>query len=174
MKMIIQKPAEGEYPAYAVAYIKLTPDDGLVLKHLQDNLASTPAFIASFPPEKLTTRLAEGEWTIKEILGHIMDTERIFAYRALRLARHDPAELAGFNQDDYVPYSRANERAIEEILDEYVAVRRASLALFNSLDEEAFARKGIVNKNNLSVRAAVFLTLGHELHHLNSIRENYL
>lgn len=172
--MIIQKPNEGEYPAYAVAYINLVPDDGLVLKHLQANLETTPAFIASFPLEKLTCRLAEGEWTIKEILGHIIDTERIFCYRALRLARHDATELAGFNQNDYVPYARANDRAIEEILDEYVAVRRASLALFNSLDEEAFIRSGLVNKNNLSVRAAVFLTLGHELHHLNSIRENYL
>lgn len=172
--MIVQKPAEGEYPAYAITYINLVPDDGLVLKHLQANVELLPAFIASLPPEKLACRLAEGEWTIKEILGHLIDTERIFSYRALRLARNDPAELAGFNQDDYVPYARANERAIEEILEEYVAVRRASLALFNSLDEEAFTRNGLVDKKNVSVRAVPSMILGHEIHHLNSIRENYL
>jgi len=169
----IQKPNEGEYAPYAIQYIKLVPEDGLVLQHLQENLKSTKAFILSFPPERLTYRWAKGEWTVQEILVHIMDTERIFCYRALRIARNDPTALPGFEQDDYVPFSRANERKIEDILEEYEAIRRATLTFFNSLEEEALTRAGVVNGNRLSVRAAASMIAGHELHHLNSIRENY-
>jgi len=169
----IQKPNAGEYAPYAIMYINLVPDDDQVLKHLQDNLKSTPDFMLSFPPEKLAQPWAEGEWTIKEILVHIIDTERIFCYRALRFARNDPTALAGFEQDEYVPYSGANERNIESILAEYAAVRRATLAFFNSLDEEALTRAGTVGGNRVSVRAAAWMIAGHEIHHLNSIRENY-
>ena len=100
----IQKPAEGEYAPYAIMYIDLVPPDGLVISHLQENLISTPEFIRSFPAEKLATPWKPGEWSIQEILLHILDTERIFSYRALRFARNDATELAGFEQDTYVPY----------------------------------------------------------------------
>jgi hypothetical protein len=97
----IEKPCEGEYAPYTIMYIGLLPDDGLVLKHLQDNLQTTKNFILSLPAERLTYRYAEGKWTIKEILVHISDDERIYAYRALRFARNDKTELPGFEQDDY-------------------------------------------------------------------------
>jgi len=169
----IQKPIEGEYTPYAITYIDLVPPDGLVLKHLQDNLLSAQAFIQSFPPEKLVLPWQAGEWTIQEILVHILDTERIFCYRALRFARNDPTGLAGFEQDDYVPYSGANQRSRLAILEEYAAVRQATLAFFNSLDEDALARAGLVGGNRVSVRALAWMIAGHEVHHINSIRENY-
>src|SRR6266496_1718669 len=102
----IQKPKEGEYSPYAIMYIKLLPDDGLIIKHLKGNFKTTKDFILSIPKEKLQYRYAEKKWTIKEILLHIMDDERIYAYRALRIARNDKTELPGFEQDDYVPYTK--------------------------------------------------------------------
>jgi uncharacterized damage-inducible protein DinB len=170
----IPKPEEGEYAPYAIMYIGLLPDDGLVLKHLQDNLKVVKDFILTFPEERLAYRWAEGEWTIKEILGHIIDDERIYCYRALRFARNDTTELPGFEQDDYVTYSGANERTLEDILEEYTAVRHATVTFFNSLQAEALTRAGVANGQLMSVRAAAYHIAGHELHHLNSIRENYL
>ncbi len=170
----IPKPQPGEYAPYTILYIDLVPDDGQVLKHLRDNLAATLAFIRSFPPEKLATPHQPGEWTIQEILVHLSDSERIFAYRALRIARQDATPLSGFEQDDYVPASRANTRGIASILEEYAAVRSATLTLFESFDEEVFARTGTASENRVSIRALAYIIAGHEQHHINSIRENYL
>lgn len=169
----IPKPEAGEYAPYAIMYIGLLPGDDQVVKHLQDNLNTMIEFIRSFPAEKLTYRWAEGEWTIKEILGHIIDDERIYCYRALRFARNDPTELPGFEQDDYVRSSGANERALEEILSEYTAVRQATITFFNSLEDKALLRAGVANGHLMSVRAAAYHIAGHELHHLHSIRQNY-
>ena len=171
---LIPKPEEGEYAPYTMMYIGLLPDDGRVLDHMQGNLENTIAFIRSFPTEKLTYRITIGEWTIKEILVHIIDDERIYCYRALRFARNDQNELPGFEQDDYVPYSRANERDLDEILAEFRVVRAGTLALFNSLDDDALMRQGIGSGHVMSVRAAAYHIAGHELHHVNSIKENYL
>lgn len=170
----IQKPAAGEYAPYAVVYIDLVPDDGLVLQHLFDNMQAFKNLVGAQSEEKLTTRCAEGEWTIKEILGHIIDTERIFNYRALRFARNDATPLPGFEQDDYVASSGANTRSIEDLLNEFIAVRMATIALFNSFDEETLRRSGISNGHNISVRSALYQIAGHELHHVASIKENYL
>jgi hypothetical protein len=170
----ISKPEEGEYAPYAIMYIDLLPDDGLVLQHLVDNLHSTKDLILAQPEERLTYRFAEGEWTIKEILVHVIDAERIFSYRALRFARNDTTALPGFEQDAYVPYSLANERSIEDILEEFTAVRMATIALFTSFTEEAFTRFGPCSTYNLSVRAAAYIIAGHELHHIGSIKQNYL
>ncbi|MCB8978785.1 MAG: DinB family protein [Ardenticatenaceae bacterium] len=171
---VIQKPNEGEYAPYAIIYIDQVPDDGLVVNHLQDNLKAVQTLVLSLPPEKLTSRWADGEWTIKEILVHIMDTERIFCYRALRFARNDDTELPGFEQDDYVPYTQANKRKIADILEEYSAVRQATITFFNSFVEETLTRAGIVSGQRVSVRALASMIAGHELHHLDSIKENYL
>ena len=170
----IQRPAEGEYVPYAIMYIDLVPGDGLVLQHLLSDLQMVKDLIGAQPAEKLVTRCAEGEWTIKEILVHVIDTERIFAYRALRFARNDSTELAGFEQDPYAVASGANERPIEDILEELTAVRMATIALFKNLDDEAMTRSGISSGHKLSVRAALYILAGHELHHVNSIRGNYL
>jgi len=171
---LIPKPIVGEYAPYTIMYINLLPDDDLILKHLRDNLENTVRFIRLLPEGKLTTRHAEGEWTIKEILVHVVDDERIYCYRALRFARNDTTELPGFEQDEYVPYSGANHREIEAIIEEFISVRRATITFFESLDEEALIRKGIGSGNIMSVRAAAYHIAGHELHHINSIKENYL
>src|SRR6476659_3590194 len=128
----IEKPKDGEFPPYANMYLQLLPDDGLLLKHLKNNFIATKELILSLPEEKLNYRYAENKWTIKEILVHIIDDERIYAYRALRFARNDKTELPGFEQDDYVPYSGANERSIQDILHELETVRNATLSLLDS------------------------------------------
>ena len=170
---LIPKPKPGEYAPYTVMYIDLLPNDGLILQYLQDNLDNTIRFVGSLAEDKLSYRHAEGEWTIKEILVHIIDDERIYCYRALRFARNDTTELPGFEQDEYVPYSAANDREIEAIIEEFASVRKATISFFKSLDEEALKRKGIGSGNIMSVRAAAYHIAGHELHHINSIKENY-
>lgn len=172
--MKIEKPEEGEYAPYAIRYIGLLPDDGLVLQHLADNLKATTEFILSLPAEKLTSRYAEGKWTIKEILVHLSDDERIYAYRALRFARQDKTELPGFEQDDYARHSGANERDIKDILREFAAVRKATISLFERMSREALVRTGVADGKVMSVRAAAYHIAGHELRHLNIIRERYL
>jgi len=171
---LIEKPQPGEYAPYAIMYIGLLPDDRLVLKYLKDNLKTAKIFILSLPKEKLTHRYAEGKWTIKEVLVHVIDDERIYAYRALRFARNDQTELPGFEQDDYARHSNANERSIKSILQEYTAVRNATIALFNGLDESAFTRTGVANNHLVSVRALAYHIAGHDMHHINIIKQRYL
>ena len=170
----ITRPAAGEYAPYVEQYLKLVPPDTSILDHLKKQAESTREFILSLPPERLTYRYAKGKWTIKEILIHVIDTERVFAYRALRFARNDQQNLAGFEQDDYVAASGVNERDVNSILDEYTSMRAATLSLFESLPEESLVRAGKANGSTLSVRAAVWDIAGHELHHLNIIKERYL
>jgi hypothetical protein len=126
------------------------------------------------PEEKLSYRYAEGKWTIKEIMAHLIDDERIYAYRALRFARNDQTELPGFDQDDYAIESAANERSLDDLLEEFAAVRRSTIALFNSFDERVWTRSGVASGNVMSVRAAAYHIAGHELRHLNIIKERYL
>ena len=171
---IIPKPEPGEFPPYAIMYIKLLPDDGLLLQHLKDNLVATKNLILSLPPERLAYRYANDKWTIKEILVHIIDDERIYAYRAMCFARNEKKELPGFEQDDYARFSGANEREISSILEEYEAVRNSTIALLNGLPEEAFLRAGTANNNRVTVRALANHIAGHELHHINIIKEKYL
>jgi uncharacterized damage-inducible protein DinB len=170
----IEKPAAGEFPQYAAMYIDLLPDDGLILKHLEENYKATKKLVLSLSAEKLLYRYAENKWTIKEVLVHIIDDERIYAYRAMCFARGEKTPLPGFEQDDYALNSGANERDIDNILQEYEAVRRSTIALFNGLPDSAFAKTGIANNNIDSVRALVYHLAGHELHHINLIKSRYL
>jgi hypothetical protein len=170
----VLKPAEGEYIPYTGAYIDLLPNDGLVLVHLRENMQRAKDLFLAQTEEKLATPCAPGEWTMKEILCHVTDTERIFAYRALRIARNDPTPLPAFEQDPYVQSSGANARSLADLLEEFTAVRLATLALFNSFDDEVWQRSGTVSGHALTVRAAVYIIAGHELHHIKSIKQNYL
>lgn len=171
---LIEKPKKGEYPPYAKMYIKLVPGDGMILQHLKNNFRAIKNFILSLPAQKLIYKYAEGKWTIKEMLVHIIDDERIYAYRAMCFARNEKTKLPGFEQDAYAFYSNANERAIKNILEEYEAVRNATITLFNGLTDEALLRKGIANKKKATVRAMAYHIAGHELHHINVIQEKYL
>jgi uncharacterized damage-inducible protein DinB len=150
------------------------PDDGQILKHLEHNLSSTRSFIESIPRDRLLLRYAEGKWTIKEILGHLIDDERIYSYRALRFARNDSTELPGFDQERYAEYSDANNREINDLLDEFTLVRQSTIALFKSLDDAAFMRSGVADGKRVTVRALSYHIAGHELRHMNIIRERYL
>lgn len=173
---LIPKPGKSEYPEYTEMYMKLVAGDGLILKHLADNFRTAKEFIYKLPPKKLLYRYAEDKWTIKEILVHIVDDERIFAYRALCFARNEKRSMPGFEQDDYARYSGANERDLDNILEEYEAVRRATIALFDGLPEESLLRKGTGSTtfHSATVRALAYHIAGHELRHLNIIKERYL
>jgi uncharacterized damage-inducible protein DinB len=170
---LIKKPTDVEYAPYAKRYIGLLPDDGLVLEHLRENLKMTCRFLSLLGEEKLLYRYAPDKWTIKEIVLHIADDERIYTYRALRFARNDRTELPGFDQDSYALYSDANQRTLDDLLGELATVRAATLSFFNSLSDEALARVGIADGNVMSVRAIAYHIAGHELRHINIIRERY-
>lgn len=174
MTRLIAKPAADEFAPYAIQYIGLLPDDGKVLQHLDTNFEIVKTFVSDLSPEKLLYRYAEGKWTIKEILVHIVDDERIYAYRALRFARGDSTELPGFEQDDFALRSKANERPLEQIFAEYAAVRRSTIEMFAGFPDEGFDRRGRADGNVMSVRAAAYHIAGHELRHLNIIKEKYL
>ena len=169
----IAKPAAGEFPAYAAMYIDLLPDDGRVLAHLEEQASLVGAFFRALPADRLGYRYAPGKWTPKEVLLHIVDDERIYAYRALRFARGDETELPGFDQDPYVTASGADARPLESLLAEHAAVRASTLSLFAGLPEAAWTRSGIANGARVTVRALVWHMAGHELHHLGVLRERY-
>lgn len=169
----IQKPVPGEYAPYTIAYMDTVPNDGLLFQHLEESGAVIADYLRSLPQDKLTTPHAADEWTVQEVLSHVIDTERIFAYRALRIARKDYTDLPGFEQADYVPYSGANSRGLDDMLEEFSTVRAATLTLLNSFNDAAWERVGSASKNPLSVRAAAYIIAGHALYHLSSIKENY-
>jgi uncharacterized damage-inducible protein DinB len=172
----IFKPQSGEYPEYAEIYMSLLPDDGRILEHLKENFQMVKEFIYSLPPEKLFYRYAADKWSIKEILVHIVDDERIYAYRALRFARNEQQNLIGFDQDEYAKYSQADARDLDNIFVEYEAVRNSTIALFNGLPEDSLTRMGhgTATANDATVRALAYHIAGHELRHMNIIRERYL
>ncbi len=155
-------------------------NDDNILQHLHDNFFKIKALIYSLPEEKLLYRYAKNKWTIKEILVHLIDDERIFAYRALRYARNDNTPLHGFEENAYAKYSGANDRGLDSIFEEYWAVRQSTILLFENLPEEAFLRKGSgidldgKVKNERTVRALVYHLAGHELRHIKIIKERYL
>lgn len=173
MTHIIPKPEPGEYAPYTVMYFDVIPDDGLVLDHLRDQVTALRELVAGVDDRALSTPHAPGEWTIKQILLHIIDDERIYAYRALRIARGDQTDLPGFEQDDYIEPSQANTRSIDSLLHEFETVRHATLSLFENLPEDALVSSGVANGHRMSVRAAAYHIAGHAMHHIVSIRENY-
>jgi uncharacterized damage-inducible protein DinB len=170
----IPKPSPDEHVAYVLQYIDLVPDDGLVLEHLRANLEASSALLRSLPDDLLVYRYAEGKWTIKEIVQHLSDDERIYAYRALRFARGDRTELPGFDQDAYTPETRANRRTLDDLLEEFASVRAATLSLYAGLDDDVLVRAGVASGNVMSVRAIAYHIAGHELRHMNIVRNRYL
>jgi hypothetical protein len=176
----IHRPKEEEYPIYSQHYFDLIKTDTDILQELHDNFFKLKELIYSLSEEKLTYRYAESKWTIKEILVHNIDDERIFVYRALRYARNDKTPLHGFEENDYAVYSKANERSLDNIFEEYWSVRLSTLLLFQNLPEESFLRSGSgidtdgEVKNERSVRALIYHIAGHELRHIKIIKERYL
>lgn len=170
------KPSEitqSEYFAYYKPYIDLVGDIQLI-QALEKGLMNTKEFFASIPQEKELHQYEEGKWTPKEILLHIIDTERVFCYRAMYFARDEGSTLGGFDENVFGANCEANGRALEDLINEYIAVRTASIRLFESFSDAALKRGGKANNNVLSVRAAGFIICGHEIHHIKVIEERYL
>jgi uncharacterized damage-inducible protein DinB len=169
----IYKPSETVAPFYQ-RYIDNVPDDGNLLIHLEDIFSETEEMISPLSEEKMNYRYAPGKWTIKDMLVHLSDCERIFVYRALRFSRGDETPLPGFEESSFAEFAAANEREKEDILREYSLVRESSIAFIESLSDEALNRKGTANGCSVSVRMLANLIYGHHKHHLNILRERYL
>jgi DinB superfamily len=170
--MKLAKPEAGEYAPYYEKYIALVPGND-VTGALEAQRVQTMQLFAGRSERDGNFRYAADKWTVKEVLGHLSDSERIFTYRALRIARDDKTPMEGFEQDDYVHSGGFNERPLASLVEEFAYVRSASLALFRSLSPDAWMRRGIANKNEVSVRALAFITAGHELHHRQILEERY-
>jgi len=162
-----------EYNPYYRSYIDKAQQLDAV-KGLKENLESVTSFYSSIPKEKHDYAYAEGKWTVKDVLLHIIDTERVFAYRALRIARQDKIPMVGFEQDDYVANGFAQSRTLENLLEEYKAVRKATIALFCSFNSATMLQIGEASGSPFSVRALGYIIVGHENHHNQVIRERYL
>ncbi|MEM7086052.1 MAG: DinB family protein [Bacteroidota bacterium] len=165
--------ATSEYNAYYKRYIDQVQDVP-ILEGLQNGMEATTSFFMAIPGEKQEYRYEDSKWTPKEILLHIIDTERVFAYRALQFARSEGAVLIGFDQDEFAGNADANGRSMEQLLDEYTAVRLANLHFAKSCSKEVWVRMGEASGSPLSVRAAFYIILGHEIHHCKVIQERYL
>ncbi len=164
---------ENEYSPFYKNYILALKNVNLT-EVLTSSLDEFLAIVKNLREEKLQYSYAEGKWTIKEIIQHLIDTERIMSYRALRFSRNDATELQGFNENWYVDNSNGNERNIHDLLDELTLVRKTSVSLFKSFTDEMLIRIGTANGGDMTVRALGFIIAGHQLHHLNIIRERYL
>lgn len=170
--MKLARPETGEYAPYYEKYISLVSGKD-VMTTLETQRVQTLQLLTGRSEREGNFRYAKDKWTAKEVVGHVSDTERIFSYRALRIARGDQTPIEGFEQDDYVRGGGFGERTLANLAEEFGQVRQASLALFRSLGQEAWSRRGTANKNEVSVRALAFIIAGHELHHRAILEERY-
>lgn len=167
------KPEKSEFLPYYERYIARVPD-GDVVSTLSTQIGETLALLRGLPASVATYRYAPDKWSVNELVGHMIDTERIFANRALRFGRNDPTPLPGFEQDDYVRGSTFNSYPLSDLASELEAVRQATVFLFRHMDEEAWTRRGIANNAEVSVRALAYIIAGHELHHREILSTRYL
>jgi hypothetical protein len=168
----IARPQAGEYAPYYDRYVSLVRGDD-ILNTLDQQRRDTMLLLSGRDEEDGDFRYAPDKWSANEVLGHVCDTERVFAYRALRFARADATPVAGFEQDDYVRNGPFAQRPLADLVEDFIAVRRATLSLLRNLDEAAWARRGVANKNEVSVRALAYIIAGHELHHRRILEEKY-
>jgi hypothetical protein len=169
----ISKPATGEFAPYYARYIDLVPD-GDALATLAAQIHGTVSTLRAISDADSLKRYAAGKWSIREVLGHMTDSERIFGCRALRFARNDQTPLPGFEQDDYIAPARCDARPWPGLIAEFEALRQSNLHMFRGFDQEAWLRQGTANNTPVSVRALAYMIAGHERHHMNIIREKYL
>ena len=167
----MNKPELDEYAEYYDRYISLVEGD--VLPMLDGQPAELRAMFAALPEEKGTYKYAEDKWTLKEVLSHLIDGERFFAYRMLRISRGDKTPIEGFEQDDYIENSNANSRSFDELLDEFDLQRRSNMLFVRNLSDEATQRLGTASGYTVSVRALVYIMAGHVSHHVKILKERY-
>lgn len=171
--MVITRPEAGEFAPYYSTYINAVsgPD---ALPVLVAQRESTGRFLAAVPESRAGFRYAEGKWSFREVIGHLSDAERIFAYRLLRFARNDATPLSGFDENHYVPAGEFERRSLAEVAAEFAAVRESTLALLQGLSAEALLRRGPANGKEVSVRALAWIIAGHEAHHIRVLGERYI
>jgi len=168
----IARPTPDEYFEYYGKYIALVTDED-ALSSLRDQFEDTLVLLRPLDETRSRHRYAPDKWSVKEVVGHLTDCERIFAYRALRIARADTTPIEGFDENTYVPAGRFDARPLDDLIEDYERVRDATLSLFNGLDEEALARRGTANGKSVSVRAIAWIIAGHELHHRGLLIDRY-
>lgn len=167
------RPRADEHNPYYSLYIDRVPD-GDIVETLERDLPGALAFFRGMPEDKALHRYAEGKWSIKQIIGHLSDAERVFQYRAMRFSRNDPQPIPGFDENLYVDNARFDEIPTSDLIDELENIRKASVLLLKQLDEEAFGRRGVANNNEMSVRALAWVMAGHLQHHIEVVRTRYL
>ncbi len=167
------KPASSTYGDYYKNYVALVPQEELSAA-LEESASVPSEFWNSIPEEKGDYRYEEGKWSIKELLQHIIDTERIFSYRALAFARGEQTALPGYDENEYADRCLADARTLSDMVNELLAVRKSTIMLFKSFDDGVLDNIGKASGSNLSVRAAGFIIVGHEIHHMNVVKERYL
>lgn len=167
------RPGTDEYPPYFALYIDQVPD-GDVLGVLESGVEATRKLLGAVPEARGGHRYAAGKWSIKEVLGHMCDTERIFSYRMLAFARADASPLPSFDENAYAPMAESDRVPLAQLVDEFVAIRGATVALMKSLPPAGWDRRGVASGNPMSARAAGWIIAGHEIHHRRVLAERYL
>ena len=169
--MTITRPDPSEFAQFYAGYIGKVPDSGPV-GLLKDQISALER-LKSLPEDKANHRYAEGKWTVKEVIGHVTDAERVFSYRLTRIARGDKTPLAGFDENEWAKTAPHRWRPIKAVVDELIAVRRSTLALMDSLDDTAIGNSALANNNSISGRALCWIIAGHSKHHLDVLHERY-
>ncbi len=169
----ISRPLADEFDSYYERYVSLVAD-GDVLSSLKNQTAETLDLLNKISAEKADFRYAPEKWSVKELVGHIIDTERIFAYRALRIARGDKTPIEGYEQDDYIKNAEFGKCSLADLAEEFSFIRRANFLMFQSLSETAWHRRGTANGKEITVRALAYTIAGHEIYHCNILKERYL
>jgi hypothetical protein len=167
------RPQPGENAPYYDRYISLVPGND-VLAAFDEQRRQTLLLLSGLAEGDGDLRYAPEKWSLKEVIGHLNDTERIMGYRALRISRGDATPIEGYEQDDYVRNSPFAQRPLADLIEDYIAVRRATVSLFRNLDEVAWTRRGVANKCEVTVRALAYIIAGHELHHRKILEQKYL
>jgi hypothetical protein len=171
--LVISKPEATEHTPYFSRYIDLVKSND-ILKTLAIQIDGSLALLRSIPSSKSHYRYAPDKWSINEVIGHILDTERVFAYRAMTIARNDKASLPGFEQDDWIRGSSFDSFPLAELISEFECIRRANIYLFQHLTADAWMRRGKANNAEISVRALAYIIAGHEFHHIQILKTKYL
>lgn len=171
--MNIGRPADSEYGAYYGRYISLVKGEDIV-QTLRQQLSDTLSLLQNISEEQAESRYAPGKWSLKEVVGHVLDFERIFGYRALMIARVEGSVLPGCDQDELMRGQGFNSYKLSDLAREFEQVRRANISFFSHLSEEAWQRMGVASEQNVTVRALSYILAGHEAHHVQVIRSKYL
>lgn len=169
----MSRPQPAEYDPYYQKYVSLVPEEQIV-PALETQIGELTKLLEAVPEEKGTYSYADGKWTIKEVLSHLIDGERMFAYRVLRIARGDKTPIEGFEQDGYIENSHANRRSIAELIREFALLREANVMLFANLERDDWVRVGTANNVEISVRSLAWIMVGHVRHHVAILSEKYL